>query len=416
MSELELALRQPAQIGDRARSDFVLGTQNHLPGTVVRGAFAAAWIAARGAPAPGSPDRRLFLRLFEGGIRFGPLFGGAEFIPLSVVSHKYRPGEHCQVIEYDRALQDDVPDRCAECESPLEHPKGVRGNPIRVRRRTSVAIASSGVARRGLLVSRDTLEAGQSFRGTLVADEPVLLETLSGLGPVRVGGRRTTHGSADVRIHDGMPPPTAGRRDDGCLILRLRSPGIFVDSHGRPRRDPDPDELQDVLGCPARVVRRWARWENAGGWHLASGLPKPVELAVAPGSTYVVETDGEVTDDALAALGRRGLGLRRHEGFGDLAPPPVLAPGRLSREADNRRRRTLVDAVAPLRGLAVSRPKSWELLIGKLAAHAAGDESATEFLRVMAGQLDQRTAGALRLYLGLSHEDASYVAGELSQQ
>ena len=52
MSELVLTLHQPAQIGDKARSDFVLGTQDHLPGTVVRGAFAASWIAATGTPAP----------------------------------------------------------------------------------------------------------------------------------------------------------------------------------------------------------------------------------------------------------------------------------------------------------------------------------------------------------------------------
>jgi hypothetical protein len=65
------------------------------------------------------------------------------------------------------------------------------------------------------------------------------------------------------------------------LVLRLRSPGIFTDPQGRPSRDPDPSELTEVLGTPARVVRRWTRWQQAGGWHIASGLPKPSELAVA---------------------------------------------------------------------------------------------------------------------------------------
>ena len=432
MSELVLTLRQPAQVGDKARSDFVLGTQDYLPGTVVRGAFAAAWIAAHGTPGPGSPRRPEFLRLFEGGVRFGPLFGGAEFVPLSVAGHKYDPGDDCEVIDYDRALQDDVPGRCPQCESPLEHPKGLRkpaasrpaaagdaasgGTGIRVRRRTSVTIASSGVAVRGQLVTRDTLEAGQAFRGTLIAGDPGLAGALAELGPVRVGGRRTTHGAAGVQIHDAPPPPTAVRRDDGMLVLRLRSPGIFVDNQGRPRLDPDPGELEDVLGCPARAVRRWARWQHAGGWHVASGLPKPVELAAAPGSTYLLQTEREVPDDRLAELGRRGIGLRRHEGFGDLAPPPALAPGRVARENEKRRRQKLLYDAAPLRGLAVTRPPTWQKLLAQLTAHVAGDDSATEFLRGIAGQMDQRTGDALTGFLSLEPQDAAYVAGELSRQ
>ena len=129
----------------------------------------------------------------------------------------------------------------------------------------------------------------------------------------------------------GQDPPTAERLDDGRLVIRLRSPGIFTDDQGRPSRDPNAAELDEVLGCQARVVRRWARWETVGGWHVASGLPKPAELAVAAGSTYLIEPSGPVPGDALAELGRRGLGLRRHEGFGDLAPPPRLAPGRRAR-------------------------------------------------------------------------------------
>src|SRR5262249_48620931 len=160
---------------------------------------------------------------------------------------------------------------------------------------------------RGQIVTRETLEAGQAFRGTLIADDPGLLPTLAELGPIRVGGRRTTHGRAAVSIRDGVLPPRAQRRQDGCLVVRLRSSGVFIDDHGRPSRDPNAGELADVLGYRARVVRRWVRWHTVGGWHIASGLPKPAELAVAPGSVYLIETDREVTEDALAALGRRGL-------------------------------------------------------------------------------------------------------------
>ncbi len=422
MSELILTLRQAAQVGDRARSDFVLGTQDHLPGMVVRGAFAAAWIATHGVTVPDTPSRTQFLRLFEGsegGVRFGPLFCGARPVPLSVLSHTYEPGENCAVVEYDRALalRDEVPERCPDCGSPLEQVKALGGDRPAIRRRTSVAIAPSDVARRGQIVTRDTLEAGQEFRGTVIASDPGLLADLAALGQVRVGGRRTTHGTADVRIAEGDPPPTAQRREDGLLVLRLRSPGVFVDARGRPSRDPDAAELAAVLGGPARVLRRWTRWHSVGGWHVASGLPKPVELAVAPGSTYLIDAEREVSDAALYALGRRGVGLRRHEGFGDLAPPPRLRPGRKDRDSQARRQRGLLDDIAPLRGLAVRRPELWRPLLARLTAHAAGDRTATEFLTRMARDLlgrDPRTGEALTRFLGFAPQDAAYVARELS--
>ncbi len=73
MSELTLTLAQPAQLGDRARKNFVLSTMEHVPGSVVRGAFAAAWLARHGASRPGTAQRKEFLDLFEGGVRFGAL-------------------------------------------------------------------------------------------------------------------------------------------------------------------------------------------------------------------------------------------------------------------------------------------------------------------------------------------------------
>ncbi len=420
MSELVLTLRQPAQIGDRARDDFVLSTLEHVPGTVVRGAFAASWLASKGVSAPGSPQRAEFLRLFEGGVRFGPLLRpGTEFVPLSVVTHKYRPLETCAEVEYDQAVTGEAPLRCPDCESPLDQVKALRGDRPPVRRRTSVSIGESGVARRGVLFTRETLEAGQEFRGALVATCPALLSVLAGLGPIRVGGRRTTHGLADVSIRDepgGPPRPLAESLDDTTLVVRLRSPGIFTDPQGRPSRDPEPAELTEVLGTPARVVRRWTRWQQAGGWHVASGLPKPAELAVVAGSTYVISAERAVADAALNELGRRGLGLRRHEGFGDLARPPVLQPGRRDREHEAGRRRALMDEVAPLRGVQVRFPQLWPPLLAAMAAHANGDPAATGRLRRLADTPPGPAVGAaLRAFLEFSPQDAAYVAGELAR-
>jgi len=420
VSELVLTLRQPAQIGDRAREDFVLGTQEHVPGTVVRGAFAGAWLAKNGVSAPGTPERGEFLQLFEGGVRFGPLLRpGTEFLPLSVVTHKYQEKETCAEVEYDRALAGETPLRCPDCGSPLDQVKTLRGGRPQVRRRTSVSIGESGVARRGVLFTRETLDAGQEFRGTLVAADPGSLAILAGLGPIRIGGRRTTHGLADVGIRqeaDGSPLPAAQRRDDGMLVIRLRSPGIFTDAQGRPSRDPDPSELTEVLGTPAHVVHRWTRWQQVGGWHVASGLPKPAEVAVVAGSTYVISAERTLADAALDELGRRGLGLRRYEGFGDLAPPPDLKPGLRARQQEARRLRKLMDAVAPLRGVPVRFPDRWPPLLAAMTAHADGDPAATRRLRGIAETPpDPGIGAALAKFLEFSPHDAAYVTGELAR-
>jgi hypothetical protein len=62
------------------------------------------------------------------------------------------------------------------------------------------------VAHRGGLFIRESLEAEHEFRGTITAGDPALLDILTGLGLVRVGGRRTTHGLAAVTVSTDAGP------------------------------------------------------------------------------------------------------------------------------------------------------------------------------------------------------------------
>lgn len=418
MSELILTLSQPAQIGDRARKDFVLSTMEHVPGSVVRGAFAAVWLSRHGPSRPGSPARKEFLDLFEGGVRFGPLLrDGTEFMSLAVAGHKYDPTANCAIVDYDRAMSDEQPPSyCPDCESPIEQLRGLHGTRAAPIRRTSVAIGESGTAVPGQLFTRELLEPGQVFRGMLAATADQR-SALAALGPLRIGGRRTTHGLAEVAIRDGGAPPSAQPRPDGDLVIRLRSPGIFTDDYGRPARVPSPAELEAALGVPARVVKSWTRWEQAGGWHAASGLPKPQELIVSAGSTFVIHPERTVDDSALCNLASRGLGLRRHEGFGDLGPPPNLRPGKAERDAETARLRDLTDRAAPLRGLPVRiSADEWQAVLDLMRSHAAGDTAATERLsRNFASYPDGGVRTAMAFFLGLPPQDAAHIVQELSR-
>lgn len=427
VSALTLTLSQPAQLGDRIRKNFVLSTMEHVPGSVVRGAFAAAWLARYGPSKPGTPERKQFTDLFEGGVRFGPLLRtGTEFMSLAVIGHKYDPTGACAIVDFDRAMTDDTPPPyCPDCGSPLEQRRGLHGDRPAPVRRTSVAIGESGTAVPGQLFTRELLHAGQAFHGTLAADHEQQ-GALAALGPVRIGGRRTTHGLAQVDIRDNVPAPTAQRRTDGDLVIRLRSPGIFTDDHGRPVREPSPHELERALGVPARIVRGWTRWEQSGGWHAASGLPKHQELTVAAGSTFQIRPERVVDDSALSKLAARGLGLRRHEGFGALAPPPVLRPGRVEREAalatETARTSALLAQVVALNRLRFNAstnlvdPRGWRTALSAFQAHVRGDDRATAYLRrLSADHPAAEVRAAIEFFLGLPPEDAAYVIQDLSR-
>jgi CRISPR-associated protein Csx10 len=416
VSQLVLTLRQPAQLGSKARRDNVLGTLEHIPGSVVRGALAATWLARNGVSRPGTPGREEFLTLFEGGVRYGALLrDGTQFMSLAVVGHKYDPQDSCQIVDYDRAMGDQPPLYCLDCGSPLEQRRGLTGEREAPRRRTSVAISPAGTAEEGALFTRETLGAGQVFRGTVTASGDTPLKVLDGLGPVRIGGRRTTHGLADIAITADGAVPLPQRRRDGMLVIRLRSPGIFTDEYGRPGRDPSGEELTEALGVGASVVRRWTRWEQAGGWQAASGLPKQQELTVAAGSAYLISTERPVPDAALARLADRGLGLRRHEGFGDLAPPPLLRAGAAARQKEAEHRRKLRDQTAPLVRMLVAA-RAGEMIRTLMKAHAGGDAQATGRLRTAGDHHpDADVRGAMEFFLGLPPADAARLAEELGR-
>jgi CRISPR-associated protein Csx10 len=418
MSAITFTLLQPSQVGAGARSDAVLGTLTYIPGAVVRGALAASWIALHGVPAPGTRGRTEFLGLFEGGVRYGPLFAGGPFMALSVLSHKYQAKDGCRFSALDEAVHGASGSECDDCGSPLEPTTRLEVGPVLVRRRTSVAIGAHGVAVRGQLFSRDSLApqdsqgARSAFTGHIVAGHPAQLEALAALSSVRIGGRRTTHGLAQVAIDPTSEVEVPQRLDESRLVLRLRSPGVFVDDWGSPARDPNTTELRAALGSETTIEARWVRWQTIGGWHVASGLPKATELAVAPGSTYVVRTASPVTDDALRELGRRGLGLRRHEGFGDLGSAPTLPPGRLEREAEETRIRHLTDAVRPL--LELVKSKAWPVIVGVALQHADGNEAATTQLTALAARLpERRPAHGLSVLLGYDRADAAAVLANL---
>lgn len=343
--------RQRLALGVGSEVSYFTDTHPFAPGSVLRGALAAAWIAENGPPAAVS-GAAAFRELFDGPVRYGPMFvPGTVVVPVSVRRCKYPRDASCESQAVDEAFE--TGSRCPACLGPLEPGKGqvILPGDVALERitRTSVNPATAKAAD-GELYAHGALPAGTVLTGYIRGRDPWLERPRR----LRLGGRRTVSGSADYQAvplepaeEDQMPnewpgldlPATSGQpagslpappgRDGARLIIRLASPAVFVDAAGRPSLEPD--DVLDLGG--ASVQRRWARPAIWSGWHAASRLPKPDEVCAIAGSTYRITGPAEVLRDLAGRLPREGAGLRRAEGFGDIRiawepwrPPAPAAP------------------------------------------------------------------------------------------
>lgn len=316
-AELKVTVRaeQPLALGITAEVSFFTNSHPFVPGSVLRGALAAAWIAEYGPPtrARGVAHAERFRELFDGRIRYGPLFpAGSQREPLSVRHCKYPKSDSlaaCQAVAVDLAFE--RRDSCTGCGGELEPSKGElilpAGLVLHRRVRTSIDPTTS-LARDGHLYATAAIPVGTSLVGRVHGTHPWLVDPRV----LRLGGRRSVGGAAAYRV-EPAPVASVSLAVGDPLVFRLVSPAILVDMAGRPRLDPDPDL---DLGEGLALADSWSRPMPWDGWHAASGLPKPREICAAAGSTYRVTGN----HDDLVRLGdrllRRGLGLRRAEGFG----------------------------------------------------------------------------------------------------
>jgi CRISPR-associated protein Csx10 len=370
--------RQRLALGVGSEVSYFTGTHPFAPGSVLRGALAAAWIAENGLPAAGS-GAAAFRDLFDGPIRYGPMFvPGTVVVPVSARRCKYPRDARCESQAVDEAFE--TGSCCPACNGPLEPGKGqvILPGDVSLERitRTSIDPATAKAAD-GELYAHGALPAGTVLTGYIHGRDPWLARPRR----LRLGGRRTVSGAADYQAvplrpaeqdqmpneWPGLPPPTGLPHPAGSLpaspghngarlVIRLASPAVFVDAAGRPSLQPDP--VLDLDG--AIVERRWARPATWSGWHAASRLPKPDEVCAIAGSTYRITGQVGVLRDLAERLPREGAGLRRAEGFGDIRiawqpwrPPAPAAPGQTLAAADAKVTEWLED----LRGLALDPPQ-----------------------------------------------------------
>lgn len=299
---------QAIVIGTGATRAFHTPSLGYIPGSTLRGAMAAAWRIRYGDPDP------VFRKTFDHSVRFGPLLAvTGDVASQSVLRRKYTPGAD----EYVDCAFEEAGDAVGD------HLRGdvIWGDEDALKVVTCTAIdPEKRTALDGNLFSREAHRRRQTYRGLIHGDEN-LVGMLAELESASVGGRRSVMGRARIQIESTQPPEPPTSRD---VVLRTLSPTILLDDAGAPSLDWEAAFKDfDVVGAWGGRVAG----EGISGWHMASGTPKPGDIAIAPGAVVKLREPGR---DKLLELLERGLGTRRAEGFGWLeqVTKPWRPPGR----------------------------------------------------------------------------------------
>lgn len=381
--------RQRLALGVGSEIGYYTAGHPYVPGSALRGALAAAWITEHGPPGRGNPKTDEFRTLFDGKIRYGNLLpAGSHRTPLSVFRCKYRIEPTCPETVIDRAFE--TGDHCPGCGRRLEQSRGDLDLPGGLTRITRTSIdPATGRAKDGELYANAALPAGTTLTGLIHGHHPWLAQPHT----LWLGGRRTVGGQADLTTTAHRPSAPAPPAPGQPLVVRLASPAVFVDLAGRPRLTPEP--TLDLIPGATLLPETWTRAITWSGWHAASRLPKPAELCAAAGSTYRITGTPDVLAALAARLRRDGIGLRRAEGFGDVAIAtqpwrPIATAGKGGDTSD-----PLSDLHKRLLTLGLDDP-AWRWLIGTLRAlqveqHRAGTVPAS----VLTEMLTQPTAADL---------------------
>jgi CRISPR-associated protein Csx10 len=303
--------RQRLALGVASEVGYYTAGHPYVPGSVLRGALAAAWITEHGPPGRGNPDTDEFRTLFDGPIRYGHLLpAGSHRVPLSVYRCKYPVAEACYDTVVDQAFE--IGDHCPACGRRLEQSRGDLDVPGGLTRITRTSIdENTGRAKDGELYANAALPAGTTLSGLIHGYHPWLAQPRT----LWLGGRRTVGGQSDLTTIPHHPAPTL-LEPGKPLVIRLDSPAVFVDRAGRPRLHPD--LTLDLTPGATLLPAAWTRAVTWSGWHAASRLPKPSELCAEAGSTYRITGDPDVLAGLADRLTRDGIGLRRAEGFGSV--------------------------------------------------------------------------------------------------
>lgn len=301
--------QQRTSFGTGGERIYLTRSHPFIPGSVLRGALAAAWLRN------GGTQDEVFTTIFERG-RFSPAFPPwAQVQNQSVSKCKYHRSnaDHEEYTDMAFETLSAADKQVDSCGATREYLKGGCSQTGLLTTVTTELTPRKNTAKKKNLFARQMIESGTVFTGHIVVPDGTDTTMLKKIDLAYFGGRGSVLGRCTVSFKSCHTPLTISDTSD--VVVRTVSPTILVDEAGLPSLRLN-EAIKDLTGIEPRQEEVWASRAESGlasGWHAASGLPKPAEVALSAGAVAILRNVGP---DKLRTLLDRGLGLRRSEGYG----------------------------------------------------------------------------------------------------
>jgi CRISPR-associated protein Csx10 len=360
---IRLETKSPLAISTGRATGNQVQSLAHIPGTVWRGAAAAAYIRQHALNGDAHRNEGFTTLFLKGLVRFGDLrIEGAQPWPLSARICKLNSDVHDPVdllLAAGLKLAGEavkLPLECKECEQKLKRPEGhyraASDRPAtetpRTRLTAHTAISNATLTvRHEQFFTTETIEHGQFFRGSLTVEpeaETALREWLGESKLPLILGRGGTRGQGRASVEIEAEDETGqaeelerrlwefndawGRPDEIAFSCTLQSACLVHDQWLCSRPFLEPGDIAEAAGEALddyQPLARFSRLDALSGWHAAAALPKGDEAAISPGASFLFvrkarNGDREPEIKRLAVLlwkAGQGIGERWEEGLGE---------------------------------------------------------------------------------------------------
>jgi CRISPR-associated protein Csx10 len=351
---------EPIVVARRAEAGNIFEGNDAISGSTLLGA-----LAQEAAARWNLSDQTLyqsFINIFRrGDVRFLPLYPTyvmetmifpAIPAPLDLLVckvHKRLDPHHSDPKSFARETT--IPPECSVCECniplvPLGHYLAVREGAALVKtlQREEMHPRINPRTQRvatGNLFGYVGLETGQYFMGEIWCKDDhawQLLCQLTGVlkerepFPLRLGkATRRGYGLvtawlepiAGVDPWRGRPIEERVTNLSDPITLTLLTDAIIPDAWGRFRQSFDKELIEEVLGTPVEIIKIFCKAGFVDGFNNHLGLPRWRDVALKAGSVVGLRlkdaTDLTALQDRMKKVENEGIGLRRHEGYGQVA-------------------------------------------------------------------------------------------------
>jgi CRISPR-associated protein Csx10 len=203
-----------------------------------------------------------------------------------------------------------------------------------------------GIDGSGAVFRYDALDAGQMFQGVILCNNPDDVAQIKPLlepkdiwlgGSQSAGYGHTTieiiPNQEDIHWHE-VDTPFEDQKDRELLRITLLSdlilrdrcgqyvampPMQLITDEGEREVDPLTNLLEELLEVKLQPQSSFISSLVVGGFNRKWGLPLPQVPALAAGSVFVFNYEGELNVDRIRTLENQGIGERRVDGFGRVA-------------------------------------------------------------------------------------------------